>query len=315
MILDGIQDAVRILAEGGLVAFPTETVYGLGADALDADAVARVFAAKGRPSNNPLIVHVSSLEMAGSIAGDWPEVADALARAFWPGPLTLAVPRGPCVPDIVTAGGPTVAIRMPDHPVTLALIRAFAGPIVGPSANASGSVSPTAAEHVQSSLGPHVPVLDGGPCLRGIESTVVRIEPGGVRVLRQGVIGRDEIAGIARVIADRTDPTDESASLPSPGMLGRHYAPRTPVRTVAAAEVARELARHPAAALLSIAPTNRPLTIPMPADAGSYARRLYAALHEADAMDAGLILVERPEGIGPIWDAVRDRLARASASE
>lgn len=312
MIHASVQEAAETLRGGGVVAFPTETVYGLGADALNADAVAKVFAIKGRPSHNPLIVHVSSIEMARSVAGEWPEAAEKLARAFWPGPLTIAVARGAMVPSIVTGGGGTVALRMPAHPVAQALIEALGGPIVGPSANPTGEVSPTEAAHVEASFGGRIPVLEGGPCERGIESTVVRIESTGVRVLRLGVIGREELTRVVPVLhgfAEETGP-----ALPSPGMLSRHYAPGTPTRLIEASDIARELAKSPGAALLSITPTNRPRTIPMPADAPAYARRLYAALREADAMDAGLILVERPGGFGPIWDAVRDRLARACST-
>lgn len=311
MIIHDIQAAAGILAEGGVVAFPTETVYGLGADALSADAVARVYALKGRPSNNPLIVHVSSIEMARSVASQWPETADKLAQAFWPGPMTIVVPKHERVPVSVTGGGETVAIRMPAHEMARQLIEAFGGPVVGPSANASGSISPTAAAHVAESLGERVPVLDGGPCDRGIESTVVRVEHDSVSILRLGVIGRGEIERVVPVV--ETSEENASDALPSPGMLTRHYAPRTPTRVVEARDVASMLAEHPRAALLSITPTNRPGTIPMPADAPTYARCLYAALREADAMGTDLILVERPGGIGPIWDAVRDRLGRASA--
>jgi len=311
VIIHDIQAAAGILAEGGVVAFPTETVYGLGADALSADAVAKVYALKGRPSNNPLIVHVSSIEMVKSVASQWPETADKLAQAFWPGPLTIVLPRNERVPDRVTGGGETVAIRMPAHEMARQLIEAFGGPIVGPSANASGSISPTAAAHVAESLGERVPVLDGGPCERGIESTVVRVEHDSVSILRLGVIGRGEIERVVPVV--ETSAQNASDPLPSPGMLTRHYAPRTLTRVVDASDVASMLAKHPRAALLSISPTNRPGTIPMPADAPTYARRLYAALREADAMGGDLILVERPDGIGPIWDAVRDRLVRASA--
>ena len=313
MIFEDIQVAAKILKEGGVVAFPTETVYGLGADALNAEAVAKVFAIKGRHSHNPLIVHVSSIEMAITVAGEWPEMADTLARVFWPGPLTIVVPRGAMVPDVVTGGGPTVALRMPAHDFARRLIDTFGGPLVGPSANASGTVSPTTAAHVVQSLGDELPVLDGGPCDRGIESTVVRVEKTGVSILRLGVIGREEIEMFVPVVeAAASDPL---TALPSPGMLTRHYAPRTPTRVVSASEIAKELSTHPNAALLSITPTNRPMTIPMPADASAYAGRLYAALREADTMGSDLILVERPDGVGSIWDAVRDRLARASATE
>lgn len=313
MILHDIQAAAAILAEGGIVAFPTETVYGLGADALNPAAVAKVFALKGRPAHNPLIVHVSSIDMARALTFDWPAHADTLARALWPGPLTLVLPKAAHIPSAVTAGADTVAIRMPAHELALELITALGRPIVGPSANASGSISPTTAAHVLASLGDRIPVLDGGPCATGIESTVVRVEPEGASVLRPGVIGPADIARLVPLID--AAPLSPSAPLPSPGLLTRHYAPRTPTRLISAADTAAELAEHPTAALLAITPTNRPLTIPMPADPAHYARRLYAALREADAMNAPVILVERPTAIGPIWDAVRDRLARASASD
>ena len=311
MIIDDIQAAAKILAEGDVVAFPTETVYGLGADALSAEAVAKVFALKGRPSHNPLIVHVASIEMARTVAGDWPDAADKLAQAFWPGPMTIVVPKNDRVPSVVTGGGNTVALRMPAHELACKLIETFGGPIVGPSANASGSISPTAAIHVTQSLGERVPVLDGGPCERGIESTVVRVEQDSVSILRLGVIGKDEIAHVVPVVEAQA--TSDEGPLPSPGMLTRHYAPRTPTRVVDAQDVAQTLSEYPSSALLTITPTNLPGAIAMPADAAAYARRLYAALREADAMGVDLILVERPAGIGPIWDAVRDRLRRASA--
>ncbi|MCA9272247.1 MAG: threonylcarbamoyl-AMP synthase [Phycisphaerales bacterium] len=311
MIIDDIQAAATILAEGGVVAFPTETVYGLGADALNPDAVAKVFAIKGRPSHNPLIVHVASIEMAKAVASEWPDAAEKLAQTFWPGPLTIVVPKQGRVPSVVTGGGDTVALRMPAHEIARKLIKTFGGPIVGPSANASGTVSPTAASHVTQSLGESVPVLDGGPCERGIESTVVRVAQDSVNILRLGVIGRDEIARVVPVV--ETHATNDEDPLPSPGMLTRHYAPRTLTRIVDAKDIAITLAQHPNSALLTITPTNLPGAIAMPADASSYAKRLYAALREADAMGADLIIVERPTAIGPIWDAVRDRLRRASA--
>lgn len=311
MIVDDIQAAATILAGGGVVAFPTETVYGLGADALNPEAVAKVFTLKGRPSHNPLIVHVASIDMAKAVAGEWPDAAEKLAQAFWPGPLTIVVPKDDRVPSIVTGGGESVALRMPAHDVARKLIETFGGPIVGPSANASGTISPTAAHHVTQSLGERVPVLDGGPCERGIESTVVRVEQDSVSILRLGVIGQDEIARVVPVV--ETQVISDEGPFPSPGMLTRHYAPCTPTRVVNAQDITDALAQHPKSALLTITPTNLPGAIAMPADASAYARRLYAALREADTMDVDLILVERPDGIGPIWDAVRDRLRRASA--
>ena len=184
-----IHQAVQRLNEGGLVAFPTETVYGLGANALDAHAVARVFALKGRPSQNPLIVHVADEAMAKSLTTEWPEAAQKLAKALWPGPLSLILPKAACIPDIVTGSGPNVALRCPDHALTLELLRQFGKPLVGPSANPSGSISPTKAAHVAAAFSPEdVFVLDGGSCRGGIESTVLLLTEHPPRILRPGLI-------------------------------------------------------------------------------------------------------------------------------
>src|SRR5262249_19767115 len=228
-----IERAAELLRRGEVVAFPTETVYGLGANALDEAAVRRVFEAKGRPANNPLIVHVTHAEQAVGLTGDWPEAAAKLAARFWPGPLTLVLPRSPRVPDVVTAGGPTVAVRMPAHPVAFGLIRAAGVPLAAPSANRSGELSPTRAEHVLVSLGGRIPlILDGGPTTGGIESTVVDVTGTPVRLLRPGLVS---VADLERIVGPLAVPspldTSETA-LPSPGMLSRHYAPRTPVTLV-----------------------------------------------------------------------------------
>ena len=194
---EAIAEAVARLREGRLVAFPTETVYGLGADATNAGAVRAVFRVKGRPADNPLIVHVSEAAMARDATAAWPKSAGALASAFWPGPLTLVLPKADAIPPEVTAGGPAVAVRMPDHALTLALIDAFGGPLVGPSANPSGYVSPTRPEHVREHFDEKlVLVLDGGPCRAGIESTVVDLTGASPRVLRPGVIGAAQIEAV-----------------------------------------------------------------------------------------------------------------------
>ena len=183
-----IEQAALIIQAGGVVAFPTETVYGLGASALDEGAIERVYELKGRPSTSPLIVHVDSIEMAQTLAADWPLVAEGLARRYWPGPLTIVVRKGPMVPDAATAGLDTVGLRMPDHPVALALIRACGVPLAAPSANAFTRVSPTTADHVREAFGDRVPVLDGGPTQVGIESTVVSVVEGGITLLRPGML-------------------------------------------------------------------------------------------------------------------------------
>ncbi len=317
--------AVDRLRAGGLVAFPTETVYGLGADALNPDAVARVFAAKGRPSTNPLIVHVADSAMAQTLASTWPAIADRLAAAFWPGPLTLVLPKAAHIPAPVTAGGPTVAIRAPDHPIALELLRRFGGPLVGPSANRSGRVSPTCAQHVRDSFeSSTVLVLDGGDCREGIESTVVDVSRGfgaPIEILRQGVLGPEELTAAAkRTVAlapSRTHPASGPAA--SPGLLAQHYAP-----------AARTLLFRPDQwhdvldAMLDadrpcvvISHAARPAPFPhrrigMPADARGYARSLYAALRDADSGDPQFIAIERPTSDGAVWSAILDRLSRAS---
>jgi L-threonylcarbamoyladenylate synthase len=312
--------AVARLKAGGLVAFPTETVYGLGADALREDAVRRVFEIKGRPSNNPLIVHVSGPAMARAVVDAWTAEADMLAAAFWPGPLSIVLPKSARVPEIVTAGGPNVAVRCPDHPTALALLEAFGGPLVGPSANPSGRVSPTTAEHVRASFDEsEVLVLDGGPCRGGIESTVVKLGDT-ARVLRPGLVSAAEIA---RVIGRPVEgPASESSGpAESPGMLASHYAPATPVRLCDVAEVAGVLASGGPAVVISHEDVEAPAPhslIAMPREAAAYARRLYAALREADSAGAERIVVVQPRVEGSeeersTWNAVLDRLKRAAA--
>lgn len=330
---EAIAEGVRALAAGALCAFPTETVYGLGADARSADAVARVFALKGRPSNNPLIVHVSGPEMARRVVANWTDDADRLAGAFWPGPLTLVLPRAPGVPDAVTASGPSVAVRCPDHPIVLALIEAFGAPVVGPSANPSGRISPTTADHVAAGFaGVDLLVIDGGPCRAGIESTVLDLTADTPRVLRPGVIGADAIARVlARPVLAATPDDAPSHGLPhhrphdphaapiaSPGLLGPHYQPRTPVAlTTRPADAAR------ADALIAWSVSAHPCggqLLPIPREPGPYAAAIYARLHEADRLNAARILVETPPGPGdpgdePVRQAVLERLRRAAGGD
>ena len=317
--MDAVAHAAAHLRRGGLVAMPTETVYGLAAVARDAGAVARVFAAKGRPASNPLIVHASTLEMARACCAAWPGAADALARALWPGPLTLVLPKADWVPDIVTAGGPTVAVRVPRHAVALALIEAVGEPLVAPSANRSGYVSPTRAEHVRG-VWPEdeVFVLDGGACEVGLESTVVAVGDGGLRVLRPGVVGAEELSGLAgaAVVAGA-----EAGPVASPGVIGPHYQPRARVVLVRTlGEVGAVLGEVPGVVQgVVLSPPGVPVAVdpphaslPMPVDAGLYARELYSALREADALGPGVIVVCVPGGEGAVWSAVRERLGRAA---
>jgi L-threonylcarbamoyladenylate synthase len=329
---DRIARAAAVLRAGGLVAFPTETVYGLGADVRDPVAVARLYAAKGRPAWNPVIAHVASVDAARALAATWPPVAERLARAFWPGPLTLVVPRHPDVPDAATAGLDAIGIRMPDHPVALALIRAAGCPVAAPSANRFTELSPTTAQHVLRSLGGRVPlVLDGGPCAVGLESTVVDCTGPAPRILRPGAIGVAALAAAAGVPVEVAPPravaATGGATAPqlSPGQADRHYAPRADAwlfdaddAGAAARGAADAVARRPAAGpvgalLLRSAPPLPPGAIVerMPADAAAYARRLYAALHALDEAGCALVLIERPPD-APGWEAVHDRLARAA---
>lgn len=312
---ENIAQAVTRLAAGGLVAFVTETVYGLGADAFNADAVKEVFKLKARATTNPLIVHVTGPEMASRVVADWPQIADVLAAAFWPGPLTLVLPKARNIPDIVTAGGPTVAVRCPDHPTALALIEAFDGPLVGPSANVSGQISPTTAEHVRASFTDEdLLVLDGGPCSGGIESTVLLLAGGVARILRPGLIGADEIRDVLGQGVSVVEGAPESAVVQSPGLIGRHYSPRTAMVLFRACDWPGVLEEGERVVVLTheVRDVGRPhFLIAMPREAEAYAARLYAALREADEMGADLIAVEEP-GEGGVWVAVLDRLGRAA---
>lgn len=323
-----IAAAVARLRERGLVAFPTETVYGLGAIATDEGAVEHVFRVKGRPGVNPLIVHVSGEEMARRLTTDWSEDASRLAAAFWPGPLTIVVARGPAIPAIVAGGGNTVAVRCPAHPLTLALIETLGEPIVGPSANKSGFVSPTSAAHVEDEFGAEIDrgevmVLDGGSCRAGIESTVVSLAGDQPAVLRPGVIGASEISRVlGRPVRERdgTESVESGVAIAAPGRLASHYAPRTRAVMVARNEIPRAIAAAEGrAAVLAIGGAGLPVVhklVVMPADAIGYASSLYRALREADASGAGLIVIERPPTGGAdaeIWRAIHDRLTRATS--
>jgi L-threonylcarbamoyladenylate synthase len=328
-----IAEGVRRLHAGRLVAFPTETVYGLGADARSESAVAGVFRAKGRPAGNPLIVHVSDAAMAGTVVAGWTPEADALARAFWPGPLTIVLPRAPWVPNNVTARGDTVGVRCPDHSLTLALISAFGAPLVGPSANRSGRVSPTTAEHVRESFDPDlVLVLDGGPCTGGIESTVVDLSEGQARILRPGLITGEQIGHIlglevGREVGRAGAPQERGAKgvLRSPGLLEQHYAPVAKAVLVSREELDDIRAKSARLVVITQAMQGALASegeIVLPGDVHGYAAGLYAALREADAKAGGqgLIAIVRPTFAGAdsnnrgIAEAIMDRLGRATAS-
>jgi L-threonylcarbamoyladenylate synthase len=312
-----VADAGRVLREGGLVAFPTETVYGLGASALDPGAIARLYEAKGRPAYNPVIVHVADVAAARRLTSAWPEAADRLAAAWWPGPLTLVLPRSALVPDAVTAGLAAVGLRIPAHPVALALLAAAGVPVAAPSANRSTELSPTTADHVERALGDRVDVLlDGGPTTLGIESTVVDLTGERPVLLRPGLVTREEIELLAGPLAAAHEP-EGAAPRRAPGQLLRHYAPRGALELIPAGELqervagAREAGIGVLARTAQVTPRPGDRLVRMPATPRPYARRLYAALHELDAAGCPRILCEAvPDDAA--WEGVRDRLARAA---
>lgn len=305
-----IARASAVLRAGGLVALPTETVYGLGANARDPAAVARVFRAKGRPADHPLIVHLADAAQVRDWAREVPACVRDLARHCWPGPLTLVLKRAPGVPDAVTGGQDTVALRVPAHPLAQALLRDFGDGVCAPSANRFGRISPTEARHVAEELGDAVDlILDGGPCSVGIESTILDLSSPRPRLLRPGAVSADRLAAL---LGERPLPPRAGAPR-APGRLPAHYAPRTPLQLLAH-ELLHE--RHPAPALtIAVLSRERPdwacHWLPMPMQARDYARLLYRRLREADALGADAILVEAPPAERD-WEAVRDRLLRAA---
>jgi L-threonylcarbamoyladenylate synthase len=319
-----VTQAAELLRAGELVALPTETVYGLAANALDERAVARIFEVKGRPSGNPIIVHVASAAMAHRCAADWPTLADRLAKGFWPGPLTLVLPRSRAIPDIVTAGGATVGIRWPSHPFIQAVIRACGFPLAAPSANVSGQISPTNAQHVLKGLGDRIRlIIDGGQSQVGIESTVLDLTTAPPHVLRPGMIHAESLSAVSGEL-----PTAEhgtwNAELPrSPGLLRKHYAPKAKLLILSwrdDAHLHRQLATrnlqpattHVIAHTCIPSGTRFVRVSVIPHDAEAFARAIYAELHRCDEEGAGAIIVEAPPD-SPDWRALKDRLRRAAA--
>jgi len=304
-----IRKAAEILRAGGLVAFPTETVYGLGADASNPKAVARLYAVKGRPVDHPVIVHFASAEEAFSFSRDVPEAARTLAARFWPGPLTLILKASTKAKPFVTGGQASVGVRVPAHPVAQALLQAFGGGVAAPSANRFGLVSPTTAAHVRADLGADVDlVLEGGASEIGIESTILDLSGGGAVLLRPGAITKKQLQEILPAVKDKGE-----SAVRHPGGLERHYAPRTPVRLVATHALDKEISASKAkvAVLAFSRPDERvDYWLRMPRDASGYAQRLYAALRELDSAGCETILIEAPPET-PDWAAVQDRLNRA----
>jgi L-threonylcarbamoyladenylate synthase len=310
-----IAQAVDLLRAGHVVAVPTETVYGLGADAMNDTAIERVYQCKGRPANNPLIAHVADAAQAAIVVAHWDARCQLLAQMFWPGPLTLVLAKSPSVPMRATAGYNTIAVRCPNHPVMAELLLAFGGPIVAPSANRSGHVSPTRADHVARDFAAceDLLILDGGSCELGIESTVLDLSGQSPVILRPGAVSPEALGDVLR---DTVQHQIVSEQLASPGTAMSHYAPRTPVMLMPASEVASLLSQQvqPVVCLSMTVPIPPPhLGLTMPTDAAGYASMLYAALREADAHHAQAIVIELPDVQGSLWDAIRDRLHRAAA--
>lgn len=311
---DAIEKAAAVLHSGGVVAFPTETVYGLGADTVSVEALRRVYELKGRPADNPLIVHVRDAAMAQRVVASWPDACTELAAQFWPGPLTLVLPRAVDVPAEVTAGHRTVAVRCPDHPVALHLLSAFGGAISAPSANRSGHVSPTDAEHVARDFhDADLVILDGGPCAFGIESTVLDMTTTPPRILRPGSISAEQLRA---VLGEVQTPAIEAQGA-SPGTSAAHYAPRTAAVLVERAELRSclESLAEPAAVLCfdpNVVPQQHKAIV-MPTDADRYAAELYRALRRADALAVSQIVIEEPVDDIGLWSAIIDRLRRATS--
>lgn len=319
-----VKRAVETLRAGDVVALPTETVYGLAANALDAGAVAKIFKAKGRPPHNPIIVHVASLAVAKRCVAAWPQLAGRLAKAFWPGPLTLVLPRAKQIPDIVTASGPTVGVRWPSHPFIQAVIRGCGFPLAAPSANPSGRLLPTCADHVHKLLGGIIRlIVDGGPARVGIESTVLDLTTTTPTVLRPGMIHEESLAAVCGEVTSDTWQVARGDSLRSPGLLQKHYAPKAKLvvlRWRDEAELRQQIGnwklkiKNACVIAHSRIPRGKEFgsVSVIPRDAAAFARAIYAELHRADAAGAELIVVEAPPETAE-WRAIADRLRRAAA--
>ncbi len=322
-----LADAVARLRAGELVAFPTETVYGLGGDASNPEAVRRIFALKGRPSSHPLIVHLPDVSHLGRWAASVTPAADLLARKFWPGPLTLIVDKAAHVSPQITGGQDSIGLRVPAHPLAQALLRAFGGGIAAPSANRYGHLSPTTAAHVRREFGAGVPlVLDGGACAVGIESTIVDARGNDVRILRPGMLGAETIAAALRHVTGVRLVEGAAADAPRvPGSTASHYAPAVPLSvsgrealltllespTGAAQRVAVIARTPPPAALRAQVESGALVWSTIGGDAAAYAHDLYAVLHDLETRGVSRILVEEPPS-KPEWQAIRDRLQRAA---
>jgi L-threonylcarbamoyladenylate synthase len=320
---NAVRRAAERLRVGDVVALPTETVYGLAANALDEKAVAKIFSIKGRPAHNPIIVHVAGNAMAKHCVQSWPALADKFSQAFWPGPLTLVLPRAEQIPDAVTAGGETVGLRWPSHPFIQAVIRACDFPLAAPSANLSNQISPTNAEHVRAQLGDKISlIVDGGQSQVGIESTVLDLTVSPPRILRPGMIHAESLAAVSGTLQDWRFEISTS-ELRSPGLLAKHYSPKAKLVILAwqdERDLRSQLSRFnfQLTATHIIAHTQIPAGFEaanvrvIPHDAEAFARALYAELHRCDSAGAQVIIVEAPPA-APEWSGIADRLRRAAA--
>ena len=330
-----VKYAADLLRAGEVVALPTETVYGLAANALDEKAVAKIFQIKGRPAHNPIIVHVAGNEMAKGCVKKWPELADKLAKSFWPGPLTMVLPRAKGIPDNITAGGATVGVRWPSHPFMQAVIRECDFPLAAPSANLSNRISPTNARHVRDQLGEKIPlIVDGGQSQVGIESTVLDLTVSPPQVLRPGMIHAESLAAVCGEVQspsafaklrrnEKSKVQSLKSALRSPGLLVKHYSPKAKLVVLNwhdDADLHSQLSTlnfQPSTCFV-IAHTHIPSAehfarvSVIPHDVEAFARAIYAELHHCDAAGAGLIVVETPPE-SPEWSGIADRLRRASA--
>jgi L-threonylcarbamoyladenylate synthase len=319
-----VHRAAKLLRAGEVVALPTETVYGLAANALDENAVAKIFQIKGRPANNPIIVHVASVEMAKRCAEKWPDLAGKFSKSFWPGPLTLVLPRAEIIPEIVTAGGATVGIRWPSHPFIQAVIRECNFPLAAPSANLSNQISPTNAAHVRAQLDGKISLIaDGGQSQVGIESTVLDLSVSPPHILRPGMIHAESLAAVCGEIQNSESKIQNPEKLRSPGLLEKHYSPKAKLlvlnwRDDAELKFKIQNSKFKIQNCFVIAHTKIPAAgnfadvSVMPHDAEAFARALYAELHRCDAAGAELIVVEAPPDL-PEWSGIADRLRRAAA--
>jgi L-threonylcarbamoyladenylate synthase len=320
---EAVRRAVQLLRAGEVVALPTETVYGLAANAFDPAAVARIYKIKGRPAHNPVIVHVADAAMARRCVSDWPDAAERLRKAFWPGPLSLVLPRAKIIPDIVTSGGDTVGVRWPGHPFIQAVIRECNFPLAAPSANPSNAVSATNAAHVQKTLGEKLRlIIDGGQSQVGIESTVLDVTQSPPRVLRPGMIHEESLVAVVGEIQHGSRSSGQGV-LRSPGLLEKHYAPKARLKILqwtgddSLRDQVSALNLQPSSTQI-IAHTHIPsqagfaAVSVIPHDAEAFARAIYAELHRCDDAGAGCIVIETPPET-PEWRAIHDRLKRAAA--